>query len=184
MAAVTTLPAAFTVGQVLTSTQMNNLRGAFRVLQCVSTTKSDTFTTSSTSMTDLTGMSVTITPSSTSSKIMIIANTNSCMTLDRLCQMQLVRGSTAIGIGDTAGSRTLCSSYTGNGATDAGNVNLGMAQVIQFLDSPSTVSATTYKLQLRINAAGSIYVNRTVTDTDSAVFPRVISTITAYEISA
>ena len=48
MATPTTLPATFVAGNVLTAAQMNDLRGAFRVLQIVSTTKTDTFTTSNT----------------------------------------------------------------------------------------------------------------------------------------
>ena len=54
---------------------------------------------------------------------------------------------------------------------------------LQFLDSPSTTSATTYKIQTRVTA-GTGYVNRTVTDTDSGVYPRGISTITVMEIGA
>ena len=73
MAAVTTLPAAFTVGQILTSTQMNNLRGAFRVLQVVTGTTSTTVTTTSTSYVT-TNLTATITPSATSSKILLIAS--------------------------------------------------------------------------------------------------------------
>jgi hypothetical protein len=49
MAAVTTLPAAFVAGNVLTAAQLNNLRGAFRVLQVVQsiTTTAVTITSSS-----------------------------------------------------------------------------------------------------------------------------------------
>ena len=44
-----------------------------RVLQVVTTTKTDTFTTTSSSLTDITGLSASITPASTSNKILIIA---------------------------------------------------------------------------------------------------------------
>jgi hypothetical protein len=44
MATPTTLPATFVAGNVLEAEQLNDLRGAFRVLQTVSTTKTDTFT--------------------------------------------------------------------------------------------------------------------------------------------
>jgi hypothetical protein len=184
MATPTTLPATFVAGNVLTAAQMNDLRGAFRILQVVSTTKTDTFTTTSTSYTDLTGLSVSITPTATSSKVFVIANLNSSQTLDRIVQTQLVRGSTAIALGDAASNRTVGSSFTANGVSDAGGVNFGMPQIITYLDSPNTTSATTYKIQIRINAAGTLYVNRTSTDTDSALFPRVISSITAFEVSA
>ena len=103
MATPTTLPAAFTVGEVLTSTAMNNLRGAFRVLQVNSTTLSSTFTTTSTSFTDITGLSVSITPSATSSKILVYATINGSQDQGiNDAALQLVRGSTAISIGDAA----------------------------------------------------------------------------------
>lgn len=182
MATPTTLPATFVAGNVLTAAQMNDLRGAFRIMQIVSTTKTDTFTSTSTTYTDITGLSATITPSSTSSKILVVANSNSSQTVDRILMMQLVRGSTAIGIGDLAGSRPQASSATSNAVTDG--ANFGMNQVITFLDSPATTSATTYKIQGAINAAGTWYVNRTSTDSNSALFPRFVSTITLYEVSA
>jgi hypothetical protein len=58
LSAITTLPAAIATG---------------KVLQVVQTTKTDTFTTTSTSFTDVTGLSVSITPSSASSKILIFS---------------------------------------------------------------------------------------------------------------
>ena len=51
------------------------LSGAGKVLQVVSTTKTDTATTSSTSYSDISGLNLTITPSSASNKILIIAST-------------------------------------------------------------------------------------------------------------
>ena len=54
------------------------------------------------------------------------------------------------------------------------------------LDTPSTTSATTYKLQGRINyGTGDLYVNRQpYTDTTSTYVVRLASTITLYEVSA
>ena len=168
----------FTVGQILTSTQMNNLRGAFRVLQVNSTTLSSTFTTTSTSFTDITGLSVSITPSATSSKIMVYATINGSQdygTND--AALQLVRGSTAISIGDAAASRTSASAMF--------NAFFGSAQSSQsilFLDSPATVSATTYKIQMINSAAGTSYINRVKSDTTGSY--RTVSAITVMEISA
>ena len=75
MATPTNLPAAFTVGQVLTSTQMNDLRGAFRVLQVVyATTAAQAVSTSSTY--GDTGLTATITPQSADSKILVCVSQN------------------------------------------------------------------------------------------------------------
>jgi len=180
MATPTSLPATFVAGNVLTAAQMNDLRGAFRILQVVSTAKTDTFTTASTSYTDVTGLSVSITPSATSSKVLVllnanIGNTNATGAKDT--HIQLVRGATAIYIGDAAGSRTRAT--YGSQAAAAG-IMQGSAV---FLDSPNTTSATTYKVQMRVQGDTGL-LNRNGVDTDNANFPRTASSITVLEISA
>lgn len=153
--------------------------GGGKVLQVVSTNKTDTFSTASTSLTDLTGLSVSITPSSASSKILVFCSINySISQVTGQQYFQLLRGASAIAQGDAAGARSRTS---GQGAPAADYLMTNYA--LQFLDSPSTTSATTYKIQTRVTA-GTGYVNRTVTDTDSGVYPRGISTITVMEIGA
>lgn len=180
MATPTALPASFSAGDVLTAANMNLLRGAFRVLQVVSTAKTDTFTSSSTTFVDVTGLSASITPSATSSKVLVYVQFSGCNDVGLAnFFFQVMRGSTAIAVGDTAGSRTPVS----------GTINLGSAasmanRVVVYLDSPATTSATTYKLQARNSAAGTFYVNRAQTDTDAATSARGISSITLFEVSA
>ena len=179
MATPTTLPATFVAGAVLTAAQQNALRGAFRVLQVVSTAKTDTFTTASTSFTDVTGLSVSITPSSATSKILVLAQVNG---LDDFGVsngwIQLVRDSTNIDMGDAAGSRSRVS-----GQFSAPFAGAMVLQSLSYLDSPAATTATTYKIQAR-TGSGTVYINRSKTDTDSASFPRGASTITVMEISA
>lgn len=177
MATPTTLPASFTAGAVLEAAQLNNLRGAFRVLQVVSTTKTDTFSTTSTTMTDLTGLSLSITPSATSSKVLLIANFQARTNNNAVALAQFVRDSTAIGIGDAAGSRTRATSgmYTFNLSS--------FVMPMQFLDSPNTTSATTYKVQM-MTSAGTATVSDTGDGSDAAANGRLVATITAMEISA
>jgi hypothetical protein len=148
------------------------------VLQVVSVTKSDTFSTASTSLTDITGMSVSITPTSASSKILVFYSLGEVIG-DALCisGTALLRGSTKIGSGASAGSRNLVST----GQID--DANIGGPQSFMFLDSPATTSSTTYKLQIYTHT-GIIYINRSSADTDSAVYNRAASTITAMEIAA
>ena len=78
MATPTSLPAAWSASQVLTASSLNNLRGAFRILQVVSTTKTDTYSDSSATgtLTTITGLTATITPSATTSKILIYVTLN------------------------------------------------------------------------------------------------------------
>jgi hypothetical protein len=150
------------------------------VLQVVSTTKTDTFTTTNTSFTDLTGLSVSITPSSTSNKVFVSAIVNG-MGQSGVCSVagQLVRDSTAIAVGTTAGSRTSASFYLSDGSSTQ---TLESAYV-EFLDSPATTSATTYKIQVKVTAAGTGHINRQESDTDTASRGRLVSTITAMEIA-
>lgn len=165
---------------------------AGKVLQVVSTTKTDTFTASvaNASSTDITGLSASITPSSTSSKILAVASvtgsgTGTNGTLSGLT-LKLVRGSTDIFIGDAASNRTRISSanFSVPGAwqgNSAGNTT------IAHLDSPSSTNSTTYKLQL-VGAIGNnqsttFYVNYSATDTDNNSFWRSASSITLMEIS-
>jgi hypothetical protein len=146
------------------------------VLQVVSTAKTDTFTHSSNVFTDVTGLSVSITPKFSNSKILVMFTCFVSTTTSTVGTIKLLRDSTDIFVGDAAGSRTRSSQtiYASYGGTLAGT----------FLDSPATTSAVTYKIQARANDnAASIYINRTITDTDSAVFNRNASSITVMEIA-
>jgi hypothetical protein len=179
MATPTSLPASFTSGQVLTAAQMNNLRGAFRVLQVVTTTKTDSFsgTLNANSELAITGLSVSITPSATSSQILVLAS----FSAGTLGNFVLKRGATNICIGDAAGNRDRVTASRGGTSSTAPNTI-----PIMFLDSPATTSATSYSISF-VSANSNnvtVYCNRSETDTDSGDFARYASTITALEISA
>lgn len=135
MATPTTLPASFTVGQVLTSTQMNDLRGAFRVLQVVSATYATEVSSSVTTYTD-TGLTATITPSSATSKILVIANHPENFktggSTGNGLNLRLVRDSTTLATIDSLGAT-------------ATTMTLVFAGQHLWLDSPATTAATTYK---------------------------------------
>jgi hypothetical protein len=181
MATPTTLPAAFVAGQILTAAEQNALRGAFRVLQVVSVAKTDTFTTTSGTFVDVTGLTVSITPSSATSKILILATVSGNGQLG-VASLQgiLVRGATPIAVGDAAGSRTQTS--FGNIENNASDQETAP---IMFLDSPATTASTTYKIQVRsTTAAQTVVVNRSFSDANAVSQGRGISTITVMEISA
>jgi hypothetical protein len=161
----------------------NSLGVTGGILQVVSTTKTDTFTTTSTSFVDITGFSVSISPSSTTSKILVIFNVS--VGADggtNAPTAQIMRDSTAIAIGDAAGSRTRATSlyYAGNG----GGANAQNNFSNNFLDSPNTTSSVTYKIQVRSNsAAQTTAINRGTGDTDGASTARGVSTITLMEVA-
>ena len=152
-------------------------------LQVVSVHKSDTFSYYGLAFYDVTGLSVSITPSSTNSKILVTGQINVGGTGDFI-YMRLLRGSTAINVGDAASNRPL---ITGMNPVVGGSMTYGMEPIpICFLDSPSTTSATTYKIQMRSGSSGSntVYVNRTHIDRDAADYePRAASSLTLMEIA-
>ena len=149
------------------------------VLQVVSTTKTDDFSSPSSSFADITGMSVTITPSSTSNKILVLVYCS--IVCDDSTGLKLLRDSTAISFADADGSRQRYSmiGFLGSGSNEIYNAG---ANHMHFLDSPSSTSALTYKLQ-GIARSGSFYINRTIYDTDNTASGRGTSTITVMEIA-
>jgi hypothetical protein len=147
------------------------------VLQVVSVTKTDTFSTTSGTFADITGLSINITPVSTSSKIFITASLYGDNSAGDLGMIQLVRNSTPIGIGDTEGTRTRTTTAVGTF-----QINRPNSGSINFMDSPSSTSSTTYKLQMRVNG-GTAFLNRPFDGTDNPVYPRTISTLTLMEIA-
>jgi hypothetical protein len=152
------------------------------VLQVVSTTKTDTFSTTSTSLVDITGLSLSITPTSTSSKILITGSVcwSISDTVPYLAAFTLVRNSTQICIADAAGSR---GRFT-FGAQGVYNTDNTVFAPLNFLDSPATTSATTYKVQGQSEGGRTLYVNRGAEgDGDSPITGRFTSTITAMEIA-
>ena len=185
MATPTTLPASFTTGQVLTAAQMNNLRGAFRILQVASTAKTDVFTTTSATFTDITGLTVTITPRETASRILIIATvaySPSGVGGDSV-HFRINGGNSSTYVGDAAGNRIRGLGFAVAQANMAQNQSMFVAPMV-YLDSPNTTSATTYAVQTRRGSAGTAIINRSNTDTDSAEYGRAASSITVLEVSS
>ena len=149
------------------------------VLQVVSTTKTDTFSTTSTSFLDITGFTLNITPSSTSSKIMVFVDLQGGGSGGNAFH-SLVRGSTNLAIGDSAGTRVRSSAVYPYQLL--GNANVGVN--ISFLDSPSATVSTTYKVQMRVESAATGYVNRSHSDADGGnLAARTASTITLMEVA-
>ena len=148
------------------------------VLQIVSTAKTDTFSTTSTSFTDVTGLSVSITPSSTASKIFVFADVK--VGGPNIVMTRILRDSTVVNAGAAAGNRSLgLNAYDAAAGAYTITSHVGM-----FVDGPSSTSALTYKIQLKSELGSASYVNRPNDNTDSAsVNLRAASNITVMEIS-
>lgn len=155
----------------LTTTKMP----AGSVLQVISVNKVNAFTTTSSSPVDVTGLSVNITPSSATSKILVLAQIYGGSDVSTGFYVNLVRNSTNLNI-STAGSgvgNSTAGSYFSSGD------NWSTSPII-FLDSPATTSSTTYKIQLFNSGSGTLVINRRAVD---AVVGGS-STITVLEIAA
>lgn len=138
MATPTNLPAAFVSGAILTADQMNNLRGAFRVLQVIEGRSTTQVANSTTSYVD-SGLTATITPQATTNKVLVIATTPIYMA-DSDCNvfLQVLRGGTSLAI---------------NQQNDSNSPNAQTTSSMVILDTPATTSATTYKVQFKNNVA-------------------------------
>jgi hypothetical protein len=102
---------------------------------------------------------------------------------DNSIAARLYRGSTLIGTGDGSSNRSRSNSGGSAYHNTLGNTNM-MVQNFIYLDSPSTTSSTTYKIQGAAVGGGTLYYGRTVDDTDNAQFARTPSTITLMEVLA
>tara|TARA_Y100001973_G_C5170750_1_gene318890 strand:+ start:1097 stop:1588 length:492 start_codon:yes stop_codon:yes gene_type:complete len=147
------------------------------VLQVVQTVKTDTFATTSTSFVDITGVSVAITPSSTSNKILILVQLQNNATYTYAKFFNLLRGSTSILVADDASNnQTESSVYSRDEA-------FGEVTPLTFLDSPSATSEQTYKMQGSVQSGGQLTINYTQSNLNQAYIGRGTSTITAMEIA-
>jgi len=156
--------------------------GGGKVLQVQSTLLATTTSKAGAgAFSDIVGMSIAITPAASNSKVLVtvVANYGSNGTSSNL-GFRLLRDSTAICVNtDATGSRTKVSS----GGSSSG-ANYTDCAVITFLDSPSTTSAVTYKLQWYVQNSTTSYLNREYTDGNDINNPWTASTITAMEIGA
>ena len=157
------------------------------IIQVKQTVKTDTFSKNSSSWADITGMSVSITPTRADSKVFVMVDIKiGTEHGDSDFQIKLVRGSTDVYVGDTDGNRTSSSMGTSSYGMPVNDTDgqYYLKQVsLNYLDSPSTTSSTTYKLQI-INFGGRTnYVNRTGNDNNSQTYPRTASSITVMEVS-
>jgi hypothetical protein len=166
MATPTTLPAAFVAGNVLEASQLNALRGAFRVLQVVSAEYAVQATSTTTTFAD-SGLTLAITPTSATSKVLVQITQsygrddgNSSNSVG----LKLFRGATDLGIFATRAG------FTNTAIYQSGTV------AYNYLDSPATTSATTYKTQFNnaLVSAANAHVQ----------YVSAKSTITLMEISA
>ena len=175
-------------GQALTTNASAQLAFASvaggKIGQVLSAAKTDTFSRNSSSFGDVTGISVDITPAATTSKVLVLVDLKvGAEHGDGDFHLRLVRGSTVIYARTTADNRK--NGFAGRSKFQLDNAN-GEAIMVQasavFLDSPSTTSATTYKVQVANVGGRLVYINRQGLDSNAVNIPRGASSITVMEV--
>jgi hypothetical protein len=161
-----------TNGQVLTadSTTGTGLKWAAggTVLQVVSATSTTAYSNATTTLTDVTGLTATITPTSATSKILVMISASVSITTSSglgYIGARLLRGATSL------------VDWQGYGFMFAVGSGVLSQNSIQYYDSPNTTSATTYKMQARIDTA-------TNSMTATWQYINTPSVITLFEIGA
>jgi hypothetical protein len=161
MATPTSLPAAVSTGSTGTAAQFNGLRGAFRILQVVYGYTQTATSTTSGSFSNTT-LSATITPQSNTSKILVLVTQN------------LYTNAAGTGANLHLDRDTTTIAFTVDQGFGTASGTVGMWSV-NYLDSPATTSAITYKTTFARNSgAGTIYTQVNAN----------ISSITLLEVSA
>ena len=157
-----------------------------KLLQVVQAVKTDTSSTTSATYTDISGLSLSITPASNSNKILVTCNVYVGGDDNSFQGFKVFRDSTAIGLGTAATGNQSNVSFA-NFMTNVSSSAYGVRNVcFEFLDSPSSTSSLTYKIQFASTFNSVIsYINRGHIFSQNFaynLFPS--STITAREVAA
>jgi hypothetical protein len=156
-----------------------------KILQVVSVNQPAVVSVASSTVTgtdwgDISGLSVAITPAATSSKVLVLVSvvvSTSSVTYAML--VRLMRASTVINGGTSAGSR-----FPSFGHSYVQNTTAVEEISMNFLDSPSSTSATTYKVQWQGETGTNFFLNSSGSDADNQNTGRFASNITLLEIAA
>jgi hypothetical protein len=155
---------------------LNVLRAISNIQSAVSTNVA--YSQATTTFTDVTDMSVTITPVFSTSKFLIIVSANFGNNGTGRMAIKVVGGNTANLLGATSGDRSRAHASINAPATQGNGIyNIGL----NLVDAPATASAITYKVQAAADG-GTMALNRSTTDNNAAGVFRTSSTITVIEI--
>jgi hypothetical protein len=167
---------------ILNSSGRKILNQTGGILQVVSTTKTNTFSTTSGTMVDVTGLSASITPTSTSNKILVHYSVHMGQNAQYyLSAGDITRNGTAIALADADGSRQRATFGTQDGGGIHGST---YCYAGSYLDSPSSTSSLTYQIRIRSEGGNTVWVNRgNEADGDANYTQRLISMITLMEVA-
>jgi len=136
------------------ASRLTTLEGASggKILQVVHAIQTSEFSSSSTSFVDVTGSSASITPSSTSSKVLVLVNGSLSLPDNLIVDFTIFRGNAA------TGTNLGHSSFGFGRPRDDTPGTLGIQMIsATTLDSPATTSAVTYQLAMKCQTATTFY---------------------------
>lgn len=134
--------------------------GGGKILQVIQTSVGTAQSVSSSTWTDITSMSATITPSATSSKVLVMVNLGGVL-------KNSANASNNVGLRIVRGSTTIYThTYINN--TDT-TLTLVTTAALNYIDSPSTTSATTYKVQFNNAGVSAAFVSVMAQNQDSSL---------------
>ena len=170
----------FTIPDEADATLLTSNTSTGKILQVVSTTKTDTTSSTSSSFANMSGMAVTITPSSASSKIYLTGYFSLGINDARYrIYLKITGGNCSNYIGD-AGTGIECANIARLSTQNVDNHQL--STTLMFLDSPNTASAITYQVQWAVQSSQTAYLNKDhQNDADGG---NTASTFTAMEVAA
>ena len=158
------------------------LQAPGHVLQTESVSLTDEVTITSQTQIDIhSSLTMAITPSRASNKVLISYNITYGMNGDVAHgYLYVVRDSTNLLIGTASGNRDRATHVLNNGNNPGSHQNVAGF----FLDSPNTTSSVTYKLQCKSSNGTAVYINRTGRDTNNVDYDgRGTSTFVVQEIA-
>ena len=154
------------------------------IIQVRQILKTDSFYTTSQTYTDITGMNISITPTRSDSKILLQCNLQFGGQINLYAPVRLLRDSTHIGQSTVYSGNQTNATFSLNLSENADQYKI-FSSVYQILDSPSTTSAVTYKLQMYVAEPGwTTRVNRSQSTANDRDYGRGASSITVMEIAA
>tara|TARA_R100000458_G_scaffold31022_1_gene28402 strand:+ start:507 stop:1154 length:648 start_codon:yes stop_codon:yes gene_type:complete len=157
-----------------------------KILQLQSVTKTDTQSITPSSKTDISGLSITITPASASSKFYITGKVQCSLQYTTTNLIHIDMNGTEIGAGTAASSRPVAHTGLGYISSQQPYGTYGIA--VDFLVAASDANAHTIKLQgSQPDSSGgggkTMYINRSQNDSDDVAGPRLVSTLTVMEVA-
>ena len=160
--------------------------GGGGIIQVKQTLKTDSFHTTSQSYTDITGMTISITPKFNTSKTLLQCNIQFGGALNLYAPVRLLRGSTHIGQSTVYSGGQTNATFSLNLTDVSGTASQYkiFSTVYQILDSPATTSEVTYKLQVSSWVGRNFYINRSEQDSGAAWTHGASSSMPAMEVSA